>query len=74
MESAYWHALYDNTLYKSMHDNNCLPQYYEFYDPKQITKVCQDNIVDFYNLVSNVNIYDVYGICYTSTSAKTKSS
>ena len=27
LEMAYWHGLYDDALYKSMHDNDCFTQF-----------------------------------------------
>jgi len=72
IEMGYWHGLYDDDLYKKITDNKCEEQYTRFSD--SISADCLSAIYRFESLTSNVNVYDVYGICYQDTSSLTQTS
>lgn len=64
LEMAYWHGLYDTEMYQSLKDNNC-----DFSNAQwntNITDTCNDLMTRFNDLTSQINIYDIYGICYAS--------
>jgi cathepsin A (carboxypeptidase C) len=70
MEMGYWHGLYDDDLYATIVDNKCEEQFERFFQGPY-TPECFQAYGRFNQLTSNVNVYDVYGICYqTGTSAK----
>jgi hypothetical protein len=60
---AFWHGLYDLDTYNAMKDNNCT-YYWSGFGNDTETDVCNDLMTKFNNLVSDINVYDVYGICY----------
>lgn len=66
VEMAYWHGLYDLELYNKIKDNNCIPQYTNF--ATNMTRECVTAIARFEELVTDINIYNVYGQCYSSNS------
>ena len=67
VEMAYWHGMYDNALYRKIHDNNCLEEYRSF-DAADFTPPCIEALLRFEKLVSGTNVYNVYGTCYTTDS------
>lgn len=62
---AFWHGLYDLDTYNAMKDNNCT-YYWAGFGNDTETQVCTDLMNKFNNLVADINVYDVYGICYSS--------
>lgn len=68
VEMAYWHGMYDNALYRKIHDNNCLEEYRAF-DASAFTLPCVEALNRFEMMVAGTNVYDVYGICYTTNNA-----
>lgn len=65
VEMAYWHGLIDQTL----HDNlaTCNLTYYSWND--NITTQCQSWMDDFDTATNLINVYDVFGVCYPSSSS-----
>ena len=63
VEMAFWHGLYDLDTYNAMKQNNCTYQWAGL-DLDNSTVVCKDLLTKFNNLVTNINVYDVYGTCY----------
>lgn len=68
IEMAFWHGLYDLDTYNAMKANNCTYEYagWAGFNPANLSNACNDLMNTFNNLVSNINVYDVYGICYGS--------
>jgi len=60
---AFWHGLYDLDTYNAMKQNNCTYQW-AGYGNNSDNALCMDLMNKFNNLVSNINVYDVYGVCY----------
>jgi len=58
---GYWHSLYDTALYDQMQALQC--NYGGLYMPN-VTPECLDLYYDFLDYVEDVNIYDIFGICY----------
>jgi len=58
---AYWHSLYNDELYEAFKANEC-----DFSGTmmQKTSDKCMDLFMDFENLVADVNIYDIFGICY----------
>jgi len=61
LEMGYWHSLYDTELYDQFKENEC-----DFGGPYMLraSEKCFELLDEFENLVSDVNIYDIFGICY----------
>mmetsp|Transcript_63889 Transcript_63889/g.88218 ORF Transcript_63889/g.88218 Transcript_63889/m.88218 type:complete len:384 (-) Transcript_63889:87-1238(-) len=61
IEMAYWHSLYDTELYNKIHEHNC-----DFggVAMENLTARCLAYFLEFQQLVSDVNIYDIYGTCW----------
>ena len=60
VEMAYWHSLYSQEIRDQMVANNCN------YGGQTMntTDVCLDLLSQFETLVADVNVYDIFGICY----------
>lgn len=61
IEMGYWHSLYDTALYDEMKAKNCKftgPFYYD------TTPECVTLAEEFEAGVSDVDVYDIFGICY----------
>lgn len=63
VEMAYWHGMYDNALYRKIHENNCLEELRRF-DAEQFSTPCIEAFVRFEHMVAGTNTYDVYGKCW----------
>jgi hypothetical protein len=66
LEMGYWHGLYDTEMYQSLKDNQC-----DFSNAQwntNITDTCNALMDRFNDLTSQINIYDIYGICYATGS------
>jgi hypothetical protein len=65
---AFWHGLYDMDLYDKFIQNDCFTQfeYFEF-DYQHITDTCMNLFNNFTDLTEQINIYDVFGVCYNTT-------
>jgi len=60
IDMAYWHGLYGQDLRDKMDAANC-----DFGGmPSRATAECQGYQREFMALTSDVNVYDVYGVCY----------
>jgi carboxypeptidase C (cathepsin A) len=61
VEMAYWHSLYNDELYEAFKSNNC-----DFSGTRlqNATPTCLNLLGQFEDLVSEVNVYDIFGICY----------
>lgn len=61
IEMAYWHSLYSTELYDKIKAANC-----DFSGPymQHVSTECQYYLDEFNSLVADVNIYDIFGICY----------
>jgi hypothetical protein len=61
LEMGYYHSLYDDALYNEIKANEC-----DFSGPYSLnaTPYCLNLLVDFTNLTIDVNVYDIFGICY----------
>jgi len=61
LEMAYWHSLYNTELYDKIKAAEC-----DFSGPYMLhaSKECREYYSEFNALTSDVNIYDIYGICY----------
>ena len=62
-EMAYWHGLYDDATYNAFQTNSCEAYFSRYSDP--MPNECVAPYVRFNLLTSNINIYDVYGKCWT---------
>lgn len=60
---GFWHGLYDLDTYNAMKENNCTYEWAGL-GLDNSSDTCNALMDTFNNLVSNINIYDVYGICY----------
>lgn len=68
VEMAYWHGLYDDETYMEL--KKCDLSYYEWnYD--KLSETCTDLMDRFDDLTSQLNIYDVFGKCYTNPTTST---
>ena len=58
---GYWHSLYPDELYEAFKVNNC-----DFSGTRlqNATPTCLSLLGQFEDLVSDVNVYDIFGICY----------
>ena len=63
VEMAYWFGITDDTLYHNIKDN-CNLEYYGFDAP--LSDECQAWMASFDILTANVNVYDLFGKCYTA--------
>jgi len=61
VEMAYWHGLYDTELYNKIHEHNCD---FSGVSMSNLTARCAAYLIEFSQLVSDVNIYDIYGTCW----------
>jgi len=61
IEMAYWHGLYDTELYNKIHEHNCDFSGVSF---GNLTARCATYLIEFSQLVSDINIYDIYGTCW----------
>ena len=59
IEMAYWHGLYDTETYEQIKENKCT-------NGTAATDKCGDLINRVNTLAANINIYDVYGKCYSN--------
>ena len=61
VEMGYWHSLYNDELYEAIHANNC-----DFSGTRlqNVTPECMTLLSQFEDLTSQVNVYDIFGICY----------
>lgn len=72
-EMSYWHSLIDKELYDTKLKNNC--SFNELIEPK--SGVCNDTRMAFDKLWGNdetnttLNIYDIFGTCYSSNDTGT---
>lgn len=64
VEMGFMHGLYDIDLYNSFVDNDCFSQYSRL--STTLTATCRKNILKFESLVNKINVYDVYGKCYSA--------
>mmetsp|Transcript_9442 Transcript_9442/g.7211 ORF Transcript_9442/g.7211 Transcript_9442/m.7211 type:complete len:408 (-) Transcript_9442:33-1256(-) len=64
VEMAYWHGMYDDALYKGIKDNGCESQFTRF--AESISARCLEYLVEFERAVADINVYDVYGKCYSA--------
>lgn len=71
IEMAYWHGLYDTDLYNTIQENGCAYQLENF--ANNMTATCIAAYARFYELTSDINVYDVYGICYSADVTQSKS-
>jgi hypothetical protein len=60
VEMGYWHSLYNDELRDQILANNCNFGGH----PATPSDVCKTLLAEFNSLVSGVNIYDIFGICY----------
>lgn len=60
VEMGYWHSLYNDELRDKIVANNCNFGGH----PASPSDVCKTLLAEFNSLVSGVNIYDIFGICY----------
>lgn len=69
VEMGFWHSLYDLDLYDKYQKYGCAKQfeYFEF-NYQDIDNNCWDVFNNFTAMTENVNVYDIYGICYNATS------
>lgn len=58
---AYWHGLYDTDMYEAIHSNQC--NFSNFNN--NLSETCTNLLNKFNDLVQMINVYDVYGVCYT---------
>ncbi|CAI2368611.1 unnamed protein product [Moneuplotes crassus] len=62
---SFWHNLYDLGIYDQIKANHCSFINIEgFEDGKENKEECDKLQMKFYDLVSNINIYDVYRECF----------
>lgn len=61
VEMGYWHSLYSDELRDSLVSNQCD---FSGTDLQNTTAVCMDLLNEFENLVSDVNVYNIFGTCY----------
>jgi carboxypeptidase C (cathepsin A) len=61
VEMAFFHSLYDTTLYQQFKDNNC--NFGGAY-LSQATPACLTLFSQFQSYTADVNVYDIFGICY----------
>ena len=63
VDMAFWHSLYEEELYNQLKALKC-----DFNGPyfTHTTDACMDLLNQFEALVAEVNIYDIFGICYGS--------
>jgi hypothetical protein len=63
VDMAFWHSLYEEELYNEFKRLEC-----NFNGPyfTKTTDACFDLLSEFDTLVQNVNVYDIFGICYGS--------
>lgn len=63
VDMAFWHSLYEEELYDQFKALEC-----DFNGPyfTRTTPECMDLLDEFDSLVTNVNVYDIFGICYGS--------
>jgi hypothetical protein len=61
LEMAYYHSMYDTKLYDEMKANDC-----DFTGPYMLnaSPYCLDLFTQFNDYVADVNIYDIFGICW----------
>ena len=64
IQMGFWHGLYDLDMYNNITANNCT--YYNSRFVSSFGAVCDELMDKFQALVAHVNIYDVYGTCYSS--------
>lgn len=60
VEMGYWHSLYSTAIYDQMKANNCN---YGGFSPVY-DSTCADLLDQFNTLTQDVNVYDIFGICY----------
>ena len=65
---GFWHGLYGIELYDKYNEWKCPEQfqYFEF-NYKDIDENCWSVFTNFTTLTDQVNVYDIYGICYETT-------
>jgi len=63
VDMAYWHSLYEPELYEQMQALQC-----DYNGPymTRTTPECFALLEQFDSLVANVNVYDIFGVCYGS--------
>jgi hypothetical protein len=63
VDMAFWHSLYEEELYDQFVSNQC-----DFNGPyyTRTSDECFALLDEFDGIVSNVNVYDIFGICYGS--------
>ena len=63
IDMAYWHSLIDTQLHDAFVENNC-----DFKGPymRGVSDVCWSLFDEFNSLVAEVNVYDIFGVCYGS--------
>jgi hypothetical protein len=59
VEMGYWHSLYSTDIYDEMKANNC-----DFGLFADRDAVCNGLLNQFNQLVADVNVYDIFGICW----------
>lgn len=61
LDMAYWHSLMNTELHDKITDSNC-----DFGGPYMLnaTEECQGYLSEFDSLVSDVNVYDIFGTCW----------
>jgi len=64
VKMGFWHGLYDYDTYLTMKNNNCDYGNFKLGD---LTGDCLTAFERFEELTENINVYDVFRKCYTST-------
>jgi serine carboxypeptidase-like clade 2 len=61
VDMAFWHSLYEQELYDEFKAQKC-----DFNGPyfTRTTDSCMDLLNEFEGLVADVNVYDIFGVCY----------
>jgi len=61
IEMSYWHSLIDTTLYNELKTNECVfdGPYFD-----NVTPECLSLYYEFDDLVSRLDVYDIFGTCY----------
>lgn len=62
LEMGFWHSLYDTATYDSMKALGC-----DYSMGAKSTEICDTLIEKFNNDTAQVNVYDIFGHCYTDT-------
>lgn len=66
---SYYHGLISDELFNNV-NSNCDLSFYDAPNPPVLSAQCQAWMTQFNNIVSLVNVYDVFGKCYQNPSAK----